>query len=138
MKKHALSYQNIIINWVIGYIWKYRKWRTKLAHDVLGTSPEGPLKVLISETYGEPSWDSQEANTKADDLKENLFLRSKCPKQECPRDVYRTQLRDVPWTKWWDVLGTSTGSQSNMLFLKFNSQTHQTSLTGYSRLYSEW
>ena len=40
-----------------------------------------------------------------------------------PWDVYGTQLRDVPGTKWWDVLGTSTGRRSYM-FLKFNSEIY--------------
>ena len=35
------------------------------AHDVLGTSPEGPLKVLMSRR---PSEGSQGTNTKIDDL----------------------------------------------------------------------
>ena len=38
------------------------------AHDVLGTSPEGPLKVLMSRTYRRPSEGSQGTNTKIDDL----------------------------------------------------------------------
>ena len=34
------------------------------AHDVLGMSPEGPLKVLTSRTYRDP----QRTNAKTDDL----------------------------------------------------------------------
>ena len=34
------------------------------AHNVLGTSPEGPLKVLTSGTYKKPLGDSQGTNTK--------------------------------------------------------------------------
>ena len=41
-----------------------------------------------------------------------------------PRNVYGTQLRDVPGTKWWDVLGTSPGRRSYMFF-KSNSETSQ-------------
>ena len=38
-------------------------------------------------------------------------------------DVYRTQLRNVPGAKWWDLLGTSAWRRSYMLF-KFNSETY--------------
>ena len=38
---------------------------------------------------------------------EQIFKSSKWG---CPGDVYGTQLRDVPETKWWDVLGTSGGT----------------------------
>ena len=70
---------------------------TQPAHDVPGTSSEGPLKVLMSVTYRGPSGDSQGTNTKTDDLMKNLFFRSN---STCiPRDVYGTQLRDVPVTK---------------------------------------
>ena len=37
------------------------------AHDILGTSPEGPLKVLTFETYRGPSGESQGTNTKIND-----------------------------------------------------------------------
>ena len=47
-----------------------------------------------------------------------------------PRDAYGTQLRDVPGTRWWDVLGTSPGRRSYMFF-QFNSETH---LTCFDRL----
>ena len=116
----------------------------------LGTSPEGLLKVLKSETCRGLSGNSLDTNTKIDDFMKKLFFRSNSPcitylqryyifdvcfcflqeeqifknsKRVRPRDVYETQLRDVPGTKWWDVLGMSEGRQSNMFF-KFNSQTH--------------
>ena len=41
---------------------------TQPAHDVPGTSPEGLLKVLKSETCRGLSGDSQETNTKVDDF----------------------------------------------------------------------
>ena len=41
---------------------------TQQAHDVQGTSPEGPLKVLESETYKGPSEDSQDIKTKNEDF----------------------------------------------------------------------
>ena len=41
---------------------------TQPVHDVLGTSPEGFLKVLMSRTYRRPSEGSQGTNTKIDDL----------------------------------------------------------------------
>ena len=52
---------------------------TKPAYDVLGTSPEGSLKVLTSETYSGLSGDSQETNTKIDDFMKKLFFGSSSP-----------------------------------------------------------
>ena len=46
------------------------------AHDILGTSPEDPLKVLTSGNYREPSGDPQGTNTKTDDLMKKFFFRS--------------------------------------------------------------
>ena len=46
------------------------------AHEVPGTSLEGPQKILTSRTYKGPSGDSQETNTKIDVLMKKLFLRS--------------------------------------------------------------
>ena len=45
---------------------------TQPAHNVPGTSPEGPLKVLTSGTSRGPSGDSQVTNTKIDDLMKKL------------------------------------------------------------------
>ena len=125
---------------------------TQPGQDVLGTSPEGILKVLKSGIYRGPSGDSQGTNKKWW-FYEKFFLRSNSPcicfwflheeqifkssKRGHPRDVYGTQLREVPGTKWWDVLGTFVRPRSNMFF-KFNSRTHNSYLAGYSRLYSEW
>ena len=99
---------------------------TRPARDVPGTSPEGYLNVLTSGTYRGPSGDSQGTNTKIDDFMKKLFFRSNSPcitylqryyifdicfcflqeeqifkssKRVRPRDVYETQLRDVPGTK---------------------------------------
>ena len=107
--------------------------------DVPGTSPEGFLKVLTSGTSRGSSGDSQAINTKIDNLmkksdaivlvlqiyscfllEKQIFKRSKWRR---PRDVYDTQLRDLPRTKWSDVLGTSAECRSYMFF-KFNSQTY--------------
>ena len=52
---------------------------TQPAHDVPGTSPEGLLKVLKSETCRELSGDSQGTNTKIDDFMKKLFFRSNSP-----------------------------------------------------------
>ena len=52
---------------------------TQPARDVPGTSPEGPIKVLTSETSRGPSGDSQETNTKIDDLMKKLFFRCNSP-----------------------------------------------------------
>ena len=46
------------------------------AHDVSGTSPEGPLKVVTSGTYRGPSGDPQGTNIKNDNLVKKLFFRS--------------------------------------------------------------
>ena len=94
---------------------------TQPAHDVPGTSLDGPLKVLTSRTYEGPSGDSQETNTKIEKNKKLfLFLQEKqiftSSRRECPRDVYGTQLRDVYRTKWWDAVRTSVGRRSNMIF----------------------
>ena len=45
------------------------------AHDVLGMSPEGPPKVLTSETYQGALGNSQGTNTKTDYLMRKLFFR---------------------------------------------------------------
>ena len=48
---------------------------TQPAHDVPGTSPEGPLKVITSVSYGRPSRDSHGTNTKLNRLMQKLFFR---------------------------------------------------------------
>ena len=48
-------------------------------HDVLGTSPEDPLKLLTSTAYRAPSGDSQGTNTKIDYLMKKLFFRFSRP-----------------------------------------------------------
>ena len=53
-------------------------------------------------------------------LEKQIFKSSKWGRS---RDVYRTQLRDVQGTKWWDVPGMSAGRRSYMFF-KFNSETY--------------
>ena len=99
---------------------------TQPAQDVPGTSPEGLLKVLKSETCRGLSGDSQGTNTKIDDFMKKLFFGSNSPcmtylqryyifdirfcflqeeqifkssKRVRPQDVYGTQLQDVPGTK---------------------------------------
>ena len=79
------------------------------AHEASDTSPEGPLNIVMSQTYRGPSGYPQEKNTKTYDLMKKMFFRGNSP---CiiylflgidirgrPRDVYRTQLRGVPGTK---------------------------------------
>ena len=83
-----------------------------MAHDALGRSPVAPLKVLTSGTNRGPLEDSQGTNTKTDDFLEAIVLvlhiyscflledqAFKSSKRERPRDVYKTQLRDVSETK---------------------------------------
>ena len=78
---------------------------TQPVHNVLGTSPEGPLKVLTSETYRESSGDSQGTNTKIDGFMKKMFFRKNSPYRKnkyskvLNRDVYGTQLRNDPGTK---------------------------------------
>ena len=123
---------------------------TQTAHDVPEASPESLLEVLKSESYKGLSGDSQGTNAKIDNFMKKLFFGSNSPcitylkryyifdirfcflqeeqifkssKRVRPQDVYGTQLRDVPGTKWWDVIGTSVGRQWNMFF-KFNWQKH--------------
>ena len=94
---------------------------TQAVHEVPGTSSDGLLKVLTFRTYKGPSGDSQGTNTKIEKNKKLfLFLQEKqiftSSRRECPRGVYGTQLRDVCRTKWWDVVRTSVGRRSNMIF----------------------
>ena len=81
--------------------------------NTLGTSPEGPLKVLTSGIYRRSSGNFQETNEKIDDLMKKIFFRNNIPcitylflflqkaqifkssKQGRPRDVFGTQLQDV-------------------------------------------
>ena len=78
---------------------------TQPVHNVLGTSPEGPLKVLMSGTYRESSGDSQGTNTRIDDFMKKLFFGRNSPYRKnkyskvLNRDVYGTQLRNDPGTK---------------------------------------
>ena len=92
---------------------KIIKGNPQLAHDAPGTSPEGSLKVLTSETYKRLSGDSQGTNTKVDDFFSEVivpvlyicfcFLQDKqifkSSKRERPRDVSGTQLQDVHGAK---------------------------------------
>ena len=82
---------------------------TQPTHDVLGTSPEGPLKeVLTSGTYEGPSADSLGTNTKIDNWMRNLFFRSNSP---CITYLLRVFYRKNKYSKvlHGDVHGTSTG-----------------------------
>ena len=54
---------------------KIIKGNTQLVQDVPGTSPEGPLKVLISGTYKGPSGDSQGANQNLTVLRKIVFQK---------------------------------------------------------------
>ena len=62
-------------NKVLNILNKCKRATSQPKHDVLGTSPEGPLKVLMSGIYREPSGGSQGTNTKIDDLMKKLFFR---------------------------------------------------------------
>ena len=51
---------------------------THPAHDVLGTSPEGPLKVVTSGNYKGLSGDPQGTNRKTEDLMKKLVFKNNC------------------------------------------------------------
>ena len=78
----------------------------QLAQDVPGrprTSPEGPLKVLTSETYKGPSGDSQKTYTKIDDFIKKIFFRSNSP---CIISVFLF-LQEVAGLPWDQMMGRS-------------------------------
>ena len=81
---------------------------TQSAHDFPGTSPEGPLKVLMSGTYKGPSGESQRTNTKIDDFMKKLFSRSNSP---CITYLFLFFYRKNHYSEVLngDVHGTSTG-----------------------------
>ena len=143
MLNHKFSLKNAfqeifyrIDNWVN----KEFRWIVELiefpqpARDVLGTSPEGLVKVLTSGTSRGPLEDSYWTNKKLIIWWKKCFLYAivlsytsitffllekqifKSSKWGRPRHVYGTQLQYVPGTRWRDVLGTSAGRQSYMFF----------------------
>ena len=78
----------------------------QLAQDVPGrprTSPEGPLKVLTSETYKGPSGDSQKTYTKIDNFIKKVFFRSNSP---CIISVFLF-LQEVAGRPWDQMMGRS-------------------------------
>ena len=78
----------------------------QLAQDVPGrprTSPEGPLKVLTSETYKGPSGESQKTYTKIDDFIKKIFFRSNSP---CIISVFLF-LQEVAGLPWDQMMGRS-------------------------------
>ena len=117
---------------------KIVRGNTQPAHDVPRISPKGPSHWDLQGTFrgllGDQFKDCRfyENNYFSDVIalllhicfwflhEEKIF---KNPKRERPRDIYGTQLRDIPGTNWWDILGTCVGRRSTMFF-KFNSQTH--------------
>ena len=129
---------------------------TQLAHDVPGTSPEGFLKVLMSATYRGPSGDSQETNTKINDFMKKIFFRIISP---CITYLFlfftgRTNIQkfymgDVHGTSTGPSCGTSVGPNGETFqgrpwdvgqtsFLNSTHKHIKLTLTGYSKLYSEW
>ena len=116
---------------------------THLARDVLGTSPEGPLKVLMSGT-----------NTKIDDLMKKLFFRCNSP---CYTHLFLFYLKnkyskglngDLHGRSTGPSCGTSRGPNDDTFWGRprdithtcFLNSTHKhikLPLTGYSKLYSE-
>ena len=118
-------------------------YTSQLMRDIPGTSPESSLKIL---TFGtsrgtfrgllgdqhENWWFNEKCFLDVIALvlhiyyyfllQKQIFKRSKWGRS---RDVYGTQLRDVPGTKWWDVLGRSVGNRS-YIFFKFDSEIYQT------------
>ena len=125
------------------------------ARDVPGTSPEGPLKVLMSGTSRGPSGDSQGTNTKIDDLMKKLLVRSNNP---CFTHLFLFFTEKTNNSKGLngDFHGTSTGPScgtsrgpndgtfwgcprdvGHICFLNSTHKHIKLTLTGYSRLYSE-
>ena len=99
---------------------------TQPAHDVLGTSPEGPLTVLTSGTCKRPSGDSQGTNTKIDHFMKKKFFRNNSPcitylflilqEEQIFESSKRGRLRDPVAGRPWDIISTSVGRRSNMSF----------------------
>ena len=113
------------------------------------------LKVLTSETYRGPSGDSQETNTKIYDLLIKLHFRSNSPCIKFIPVFYRKNKYsnvvngDVRQTSTGNSCGTSRGPNfatfqgcprgvSQTCFLNSIHKHIKLTLTGYSRLYSEW
>ena len=104
---------------------------TQPARDFPDTFPEDPLKVLTSGTSRVPSGDSKGTSQRIDNLMKKCFLDviflvlhicyGFILVKQISKSSICTQLRDVPETRWWDVLGTSRGCRSH-IFFKFNSE----------------
>ena len=101
---------------------------TRRPEDVPCRSRKGPNVRYLQGTFRSVSGDQYKNEKKKKKLRiYSSFLQEeqifKCSQRGRPRDVYGNKLQYVPGTKWWAVVGTSTGCRSNMFF-KFNSQTH--------------
>ena len=86
------------------------------------TSPEGPLKVLTSETYKGPSVDSQKTYKKIHDFIKKIFFRSNSP---CIISVFLF-LQEVAGRPWDQMMGRSKyvrGTPVKHVY-KLNSQTN--------------
>ena len=128
------------------------------AHDVLGTSPEGPLKVLMSRTYRRPSEGSQGTNTKIDDLIKLMiddfqkqqsqyyisipaFYRKNKYSKVINGNIQGTSTGPSYETPWVPNDGTLQGRQQDVgqtYFLDSTNKHIKLTLSGYSRLCNEW
>ena len=72
---------------------------TQLAHNILGTCPEDPIKILTSGAYRGPIQKLMRTNTEIDDFIKKLFFRSNSTYR---KNKYSKVLN-------WDIHGMSTG-----------------------------
>ena len=131
---------------------------TQPAHDVLGTSLEGSLKVLMSRTYRRHSEGSQGTNKKIDDLMKLMiddfqkqqssyyvsipvFYRKNKYSKVINGNVHGTSTGPSYETSWGPNDGTLQGLQQDAgqtYFLDSSNKHIKLNLTGYSRLCNEW
>ena len=113
---------------------------TRRPGDITWTSPKGPNIRDLQGTFRELLGDQQ----KIDDLMKKVLFNCNSP---CfthlflfftgKTNMQKVQLRDVPETRWWNVLGMSPGRHSYMFFLNSTQKHIKLTLTDYLRVYSE-
>ena len=114
---------------------------TQPARNVLGTSPEGTLKVLTSGTSRGTSRDSQETNTKTDDLMKKkrfldvivlvlhihscFLLEKKKYSKGLNGAIHGTFTRPSCWTSRGPYVGTFWGRSREVGHTCFLNSTHK-------------
>ena len=123
--------------------------------DVCETSREGPLKFLTTGTSRGPSRDCNGTNIKIDDLMKKLFFKCNSPcfthlslffngkkySKVLNGDLHRTSTGSSGRTSWGPNHGTfwrRPWEVRHTCFLNYTHKHIKLTLTGYSRLYSEW